>query len=88
VVVGRRGRSVHNGRMAQEAPAPLVVPQALPFLQSLAWSDARWRDLSPLDMLRRYEAGWRHFGVLADPSPEELAFIRALVHRFGSYLHV
>jgi len=74
--------------MAQEAPIPLVVPQALPFLQSLSWSDDRWRDLPPLDMLRRYEAGWRHLGVLGDPSAEELAFIRDLVRRFGSYLHV
>lgn len=86
--MGRRGRFVHNWGMAQEAQAPLVVPQARPFLQSLAWSDDRWRELGPLDMLRRYEAGWRHLGVLADPSPEEMAFIRDLVRRFGSYLHV
>jgi hypothetical protein len=39
-------------------------------------------------MLRRYEAGWRYKGVLADPSSEEWAFIRELVQRFGSYLDV
>ena len=65
----------------------LSVPEHLPFLASLSWFDRDYRDLAPLDMLRRYEAGWRHLGVLGDPSPEEWAFIRALVARFGSFLH-
>lgn len=67
---------------------PLEVPRELPFLASLSWSDRAYRELPPADMLRRYEAGWRHLGVLADPSPEEWTFIRALVARFGSYLDV
>jgi hypothetical protein len=46
------------------------VPRELPFLASLSWSDRAYRELPPADMLRRYEAGWRHLGVLADPSPE------------------
>lgn len=64
------------------------VPERLPFLESISWFDQEWRKLSPLDMLRRYEAGWRYLGVLADPSPEELEFIRALVARYGSFLDV
>jgi hypothetical protein len=68
--------------------SPLEVPRELPFLASLSWSDRAYRELPPADMLRRYEAGWRHLGVLADPSPEERTFIRALVARFGSYLDV
>ena len=72
-----------------ETAAPdIAVPENLPFLESLSWSDRSYRDLSPLDMLRRYESGWRWLGVLADPSPEEWDFIRALVARFGSFLHV
>jgi hypothetical protein len=77
--------------MPQPTPpgdAPLGVPCELPFLASLSWSDRAYRELPPADMLRRYEAGWRHLGVLADPSPEEWTFIRALVARFGSYLDV
>jgi len=66
----------------------ITVPEQLPFLESISWFDRLYRDLSPLDMLRRYEAGWRYKGVLADPSPEEWAFIRELVRRFGSYLDV
>ena len=64
----------------------IAVPADLPFLASLSWSDRGWRGLGPLEMLRRYEAGWRYKGVLAEPSSEEEVFIRALVQRFGSIL--
>lgn len=75
--------------MKPEAAArDIAIPEDLPFLKSLSWSDRGYRDLSPLDMLRRYESGWRHLGVLADPSPEEWELIRALVARFGSFLRV
>jgi hypothetical protein len=75
------------------APPPppegdLRVPDELPFLTSISWFDRHPRDLALDDMLRRYEAGWRHLGVLGDPSPEEWRFIRALVARFGSWLRV
>lgn len=66
----------------------ITTPEQLPFLESISWFDRLYRDLSPLDMLRRYEAGWRYKGVLADPTPEEWTFIRELVQRFGSYLDV
>ncbi len=72
-------------------PTPSIeiqVPGTLPFLESISWFDLHYRDLPPLDMLRRYEASWRNVGVLADPSPEEWSFIRELVKRFGSYLDV
>ena len=39
-------------------------------------------------MLRRYEAGWRHAGVLGDATPEELAYLRELVRVFGSVIDV
>jgi hypothetical protein len=72
-----------------EAPDVWIhVPNELPFLESLSWFDVGWRELSPLDMLRRYERGWRQRGVTADPSVEELAFVRALARRFGSILDV
>lgn len=66
----------------------ISIPEELPFLESLSWFDRTYRNLPPLDMLRRYEAGWRHKGVLADPSPEELDFIRELVKRYKSFLDV
>jgi hypothetical protein len=71
------------------APTDVIsIPEELPFLESISWFDRLWRDLSPLDMLRRYESGWRWLGVLADPTPEEWDFIRALVARYGSHLDV
>jgi len=74
--------------MQSVLPIEIVVPRELPFLESISWFDLQFRQLSPLDMLRRYEAGWRYKGVIADPSPDELSFIRELVKRFGSYLDV
>jgi hypothetical protein len=74
---------MHPGPTAEISP-----PERLPFLESLSWFDRDYRALPPLDMLRRYEAGWRHKGVLADPSPEEWSFMRHLVKRYGSYLDV
>lgn len=73
----------------EPATGDIPVPEDLPFLESISWFDRDcFRDLAPLDMLRRYESGWRHLGVLADPSPEEWVFIKALVARFGSVLDV
>ena len=42
------------------AEIELRVPAELPY-----------RRLEPLEMLSRYEAGWRYLGVLGEPSPEE-----------------
>jgi hypothetical protein len=72
----------------EPAAHDIAIPEELPFLKSISWFDRSYRDLSPLDMLRRYESGWRHLGVLADPSPEEWELIWTLVARFGSFLHV
>jgi hypothetical protein len=64
----------------------IAVPEQLPFLESVSWFDRNYRDLVPLDMLRRYEAGWRWRGLPTEPSPEEWDFIRELIRRFGSSL--
>jgi len=70
------------------AAADIPIPKDLPFLESISWFDADSRNLEPLDILRRYESGWRYKGVLAEPSPDEYEFIRDLVRRFGSILDV
>jgi hypothetical protein len=66
----------------------IVMPESVPFLESLSWFDRAFRDLTPREALSRYESGWRHLGVLADPSVEEWHFIEQLVDRFGSILRV
>ena len=63
-----------------------MIPMDLPFLKALSWSGNGHLDLPPEDMLRRYEAGWRWRGVLAEPGPEELAFIRDLAARYGTVI--
>ncbi|HKH45444.1 MAG TPA: hypothetical protein VKM72_12330 [Thermoanaerobaculia bacterium] len=75
-------------RTTGEPEVEILIPDELPFLESISWFDRLWRDLSPLDMLRRYESGWRYLGVTADPSPEEWDLIRALIARYGSHLEV
>lgn len=70
----------------QAPEVALPIPDELPFLESISWFDRLWRDLTPLDMLRRYESGWRWLGVTCDPSPEEWSFIQALVAHYGSHL--
>jgi hypothetical protein len=54
--------------------AELTIPAELPFLAGISWFDPRYRDLEPLEMLRRYESGWRFLGVLAElPSSPAIA---------------
>lgn len=68
--------------------AHIDVPGELPFLESLSWFDACWRELSVFEMLQRYERGWRHRGVTAELSADELIFVRALIQHFGSVIDV
>ena len=74
--------------MPQTQEADLAIPAELPFLASISWFDPQYRDLEPIEMLRRYESGWRFLGVLAEPTPEERRFIRRLVARYGSVIDV
>lgn len=64
------------------------APQDLPFLAAVSWFDADYQNLDDLDMLRRYEDGWRYLGVLGEPSAAEWQFIRDLVQRYGSVIRV
>ena len=74
--------------MRSKTADDIAIPAELPFLQSISWFDRDYKNLPLMDILRRYEAGWRHKGVLGDPSPEEWEFIQALAARFGSTLDV
>jgi hypothetical protein len=64
---------------AASADAHIVVPDELPFLESLSWFDAGWRELSALEMLQRYEHGWRHRGVDVERTEEVLSGVQALL---------
>ena len=75
-------------RTTGEPEVEILIPDELPLLESISWFDRLWRDLSPLDMLRRYESGWRWLGITCDPTQKEWEFIRALAARFGSHLRI
>ncbi len=77
-----------DGARTSRTEPELPVPEDLPFLAAISWFDQNYRALDVRDMLSRYEAGWRYLGVLAEPSPQEERFIKALIERFGSVLHV
>lgn len=66
--------------------APKRIPEHLPFLEAICWQIDNARDLSPFEMLCRYERGWRYRGVLADLEGEERAFARQLAKEFGSWI--
>lgn len=68
-------------------PTDRRPPDHLPFLEAVSWYDRAPMELSPEEMLARYEAGWRFLGVLADPTFEEREWIRYLTERYGSVLN-
>ncbi len=61
-------------------------PETLPFLEAVSWQGEVDSQLTPEEMLHRYERGWHYRGVLAEPSAEELAFVQALSQRYGSWI--
>jgi hypothetical protein len=62
--------------------------EQFPFLTSLCWQGEKpaVADLSELDMLHLYERHWRLRGVMADPSAQEMTFIRRVAAEHQSWL--
>ncbi len=61
-----------------------IVPTRLPFLAEVCWQVKDIYQLTPLEMLRCYERGWRYrSGPL---EPEEQTFIDQLAQQYGSWL--
>jgi hypothetical protein len=60
----------------------------LPFLTSLCWQGVQSSiaHLSEQDMLNLYERNWRLRGVMADPSEQEMIFIRRIAAEYHSWL--
>ncbi|HEY9849465.1 MAG TPA: nucleotidyl transferase AbiEii/AbiGii toxin family protein [Leptolyngbyaceae cyanobacterium] len=66
----------------------LEIPENLPFLESLCWQREGIANLTPLEMLRRYERGWHYRGVLAELNPQEAIFVQKLARLYGSWLEI
>lgn len=61
-----------------------IVPTRLPFLAEVCWQVKDIYQLTPLEMLRCYERGWRYRSGPLDP--EEQTFINQLAQQYGSWL--
>lgn len=64
------------------------IPKHLPFLEAVCWDLGDVHDLTPDEMLNRYERSWDYRGTLADLEGREKAFVRRLAAAKGSWLQV
>jgi hypothetical protein len=65
----------------------MLRPTETPFLKALVWQRTDSSHLSDLEVLRLYERSWRQRGVIAEPNPEELEYIRNLFNCYRSDLY-
>ncbi|MCV3216722.1 hypothetical protein OGM63_24995 [Plectonema radiosum NIES-515] len=64
----------------------VVMSIELPFLKAICCQTADIKQLTPAQMLSRYEQGWHFGGVLGQPSAEESLWIAEISHSYGSWL--
>lgn len=74
--------------MQQQGNANPEVPKHLPFLEAVCWDLRDVYNLTPDEMLSRYERGWEYRGALADVEGEEKAFVWKLAVAKGSWLQL
>jgi hypothetical protein len=65
-----------------------VNHQQLPFLNALCWQISDVKNLTDIEIIQTYERGWRHLGILAQPSNEEWQLIRDLSYQYQSWLQI
>lgn len=71
----------------QAIDAP-VVPEELPFLESICWQTADVYHFTPEEMLSRYERGWEYRRLFGNLEGEELGFLKELAQHYDSWLQV
>ncbi|MGD1908752.1 MAG: nucleotidyl transferase AbiEii/AbiGii toxin family protein [Leptolyngbyaceae cyanobacterium] len=62
----------------------ITVPSRLPFLNEICWQVTDVYQLTPLEMLRCYERGWRYRSGPLDATEQQ--FVDRLVQQYGSWL--
>lgn len=68
--------------------ADFDIPKHLPFLEAVCWDLGDVHDLTPDEMLNRYERSWDYRGTLADVEGREKTFVRTLAAAKGSWLQL
>jgi hypothetical protein len=63
-----------------------VVPEKLPFLESICWQTDNIHHFTPEQMLSRYERGWIYRSVFGNLEGEELKFLQELAKNYQSWL--
>lgn len=64
------------------------IPKHLPFLEAVCWDLGDVHDLTPDEMLSRYERSWDYRGILADVEGREKTFVWKLAAAKGSWLQL
>lgn len=63
-----------------------VVPEKLPFLESICWQTADVYQFTPEEMLSSYERGWKYHQLFRNLEGQELGFLKELAKRYHSWL--
>ena len=63
-----------------------VVPEELPFLESICWQTADVYQFTREEMLSRYERGWEYRKLFNNLEGEELGFLMKLAKQYHSWL--
>jgi hypothetical protein len=66
----------------------ILIPEKLPFLESLCWQTSDVHHFTPEEMLSRYERGWTYRNLFGNLDSEERAFVKLLAERYQSWLQV
>ncbi|MGM3305129.1 hypothetical protein ACSQ6I_03940 [Anabaena sp. WFMT] len=67
---------------------PVIVPEKLPFLESICWQTADVYQFTTEEMLSRYERGWQYHNLFNNLEGEKLDFLKELARRYQSWLQV
>ncbi|MBD2449344.1 hypothetical protein H6G76_19700 [Nostoc sp. FACHB-152] len=67
---------------------PPIIPNKLPFLESICWQTADVYQFTPDQMLSRYERGWQYRQLFNNLEGEELSFLKELAKYYDSWLQV
>ncbi len=72
--------------MANQKVDVLVIPEKLPFLESICWQIENVYKFTLEEMLSRYERGWDYRDLFNNLEGEELSFLKEIAKRYNSWL--
>jgi hypothetical protein len=64
----------------------IVIPQKLPFLESICWQTENVYKFTLEEMLSRYERGWDYHDLFNNLEGEEFTFLKEIAQQYNSWL--